>query len=73
MTTNKVEEVKQPLLEGAENQEEAPYAEPSRLTRQQINKCLMDIEDRHPLRSRVFPEHILPILKCCFRKRRPNF
>lgn len=59
-------EEKQPLIdEGA----------PDVLNRQQINQCMMDIEDLHPLRDRAKFDNILPALsflrKC--RKRKPDF
>ena len=38
---------------------------PDVLTRQQINQCLMDIDDLHPLRDRVRYYHILPCFKYC--------
>ena len=45
------------------------------LTRQQINQCMMDIEDLHPLRDRAKFDNILPSLrflrKC--KKRKPDF
>ena len=37
-----------------------------KLTRQQINKALMDIEDTNPLRDRVSPHHIATMLTRCF-------
>lgn len=38
-----------------------------KLTRQQINKALMDIEDTNPLRDRVSPGHIAKCLTTCFK------
>ena len=38
-----------------------------KLTRQQINKALMDIEDTNPLRDRVSPAHIARVLTMCFK------
>lgn len=34
---------------------------------------LMDLQDMHPLRDQVKIEHILPFLKICFKKRKPDF
>jgi hypothetical protein len=59
----------QPLLE------EKKFEDPDPLTRQQVNQALMDIEDLHPLRSRVKFDHIVPALKI-FRsciKKKPDF
>jgi len=59
----------EPLLE------EKKFEDPDPLTRQQVNQALMDIEDIHPLRSRVKFDHILPVLKI-FRKcikKKPDF
>ena len=47
----------------SENQPLIAYEEPDVLSRQQINQCLMDIDDLHPLRDRVRKHHILPCLK----------
>ena len=38
------------------------------LTRQQINQCIRDIQDWHPLRTKVRYYHILGCLKCFKRK-----
>jgi hypothetical protein len=38
-----------------------------KLTRQQINKALMDIEDTNPLRDKVSPHHIATILTKCVK------
>ena len=43
------------------------------LTRQQINKCLMDVEDLHPLRDKVDLHHITPILTWCFKSKKKDF
>ena len=40
-----------------------------KLTRQQINKALMDIEDTNPLRERVNPTHIAGCLTRCFKQK----
>ena len=47
----------------------ARYPPKQVLTRKQINKCLMDIEDTHPLKDMVGVEHITPVLKDlpCYR------
>lgn len=61
------------LLEGGDEPEEAPkeYV-PIPLTRQQINQCIMEIQDIHPLKNKVYIEHICPIFRpCC--KQRSNF
>lgn len=46
------------------------------LTKQQVNQCLMDIQDNHPLRERVKCKHILPccapVFKLC-KAKKPNF
>mmetsp|Transcript_5223 Transcript_5223/g.8087 ORF Transcript_5223/g.8087 Transcript_5223/m.8087 type:complete len:188 (-) Transcript_5223:2954-3517(-) len=58
------------LLAGRHDRED-----PDPLTRQQVNQCLMDIEDIHPLRSRAKLDHIVPALQVfrkCF-KRKPDF
>ena len=47
---------KEPLLENK-------YEDKDVLTRQQINQCIMDIQDIHPLRNRAKFEHIVPPLK----------
>ena len=39
-----------------------------KLTRQQINKALMDIEDTNPLRDRVAPANIAKVLTLCFKQ-----
>ena len=49
--------------------------EPDVCTRQQINQCIMDIQDIHPLRTRAKFDHIVPalrIFRTCF-KRKPDF
>jgi len=46
---------------------------PDALTRHQVNQCLMDIEDNHPLRERVHYEHIMPLCKLCKKDRIPGF
>lgn len=50
---------------------------PEPLTRQQVNQCLMDIDDFQPLKKRVKIEHICPCLqvfqRLCCRPRRPEF
>ena len=50
---------------------------PDPLSRQQVNQCLMDIDDLQPLKKRVKIEHICPCLqffqKLCCRPRRPEF
>lgn len=49
--------------------------EPDTLTRQQINQCLMDIQDMHPIADIARYYHIVPCLRpfrrC--RKESPNF
>jgi len=58
-----------PLIEKKEREKPDP------LTRQQVNQCLMDIEDMHPLKHRAKLDHILPclqVLRKC-RKRKPDF
>jgi hypothetical protein len=42
------------------------------LTRQQINQCLMDIEDIHPMRKCKMYE-IFPFLKPCMKKKKVEF
>jgi len=62
---------KAPLLD----KEEMVFEAPDPVTRQQVNQAIMDVEDMHPLRSRVYLEHIIPPLKIfrtCF-KRKPDF
>jgi hypothetical protein len=49
------------------------YVERTVLTRQQINKCWMDIEDTHPLREKVDLHHISPILTRCFQSKKKDF
>jgi len=44
-----------------------------RLTRQQINKCIMDIEDVHPLREMVDLVNLVPVLSWCYKKKRSEF
>lgn len=55
---------------------EAPiYEDPDPVTRQQVNQAIMDVEDMHPLRSRVYLDHIIPplrIFRSCI-KRKPDF
>lgn len=46
---------------------------PDALTRHQVNQCLMEIEDNHPLRDRVHYEHVIPAFKWCKGKRVPGF
>jgi hypothetical protein len=48
------------LLQDAEHEGHPPK---EILSRQMINKCLMDIQDSQPLKDKVEPEHILPIMK----------
>jgi hypothetical protein len=68
--------VHEPLLfDGGDDDEGAPahdtpedeFEEPDVLTRQQINQCMMDIEDIHPLQERVKLAHILPCFRMCFK------
>ena len=51
------------------------YPEKKVLTRRQINKALMDMEDLAPLKELVGPSHISPILEYvpCFNKRKRGF
>lgn len=51
------------------------YPEKKILTRKEINKCLMDIEDMEPLSNIVQMEHISPTLArlSCFKKRNLGF
>lgn len=58
------------LLDGRHTRED-----PDPLSRQQVNQCLMDIEDTHPLRHRARLDDIIPFLRVfrkCFKKR-PDF
>jgi hypothetical protein len=41
--------------------------EPDVLTQQQINQCLMDVEDLHPMRRSAKWDDVIPLLKP-FRK-----
>ena len=46
------------------------------LNRQQINQCLMNIMEMHPMRTRIKYDDILPPLKNlrrCFGKKKPEF
>ena len=46
------------------------------MTRQQVNKCLMNIEDDHPLRRTAHIDDVWPCLKLLTRfkkKRQPDF
>lgn len=47
-----------------------------RLTKHQVNQCLMDIQDIHPLKDMIKWKHIIPgcapCFKCCCKKK-PNF
>lgn len=46
-----------------------PYCEPDVLTRQQVNQCLMEIEDIHPLRQKAFfCKDVIPFLSCFHTK-----
>lgn len=49
--------------------------EPDKLSRQQVNQALMEIEDLHPLRDKARLGHVLPCLSPCLRfvKVKPNF
>jgi len=49
--------------------------QPDKLSRQQVNQALMEIEDLHPLRDRARLGHVLPCLTPCLRfiKVKPNF
>ena len=46
-----------------------------KLSRQQINQCLMDIEDAHPLQREACIDDIWPCLRytCCQKRRKPDF
>lgn len=50
-------------------------AEKKVLTRRQINRALMDMEDTSPLKHMVGAEHISPLLAClpCFKRRNIGF
>ena len=46
------------------------------LKRQQINQCLMQVQDIHPLRAKAAPDDIVPILgvfRRCIGKRKEDF
>lgn len=45
------------------------------LTRQQVNQCLMDIEDAHPLRREALLEDVWPCLRFVlfYKKQKPDF
>lgn len=51
------------------------YPESKTLTRRQVNKALMDMQDTSPLKEMVSIDHIQPCLKCipCFRGRGSGF
>ena len=67
------------LLEGGDEKAaliEKPAAEPvddGILTRQQINQCMMDIEDNHPLYEIAKFQHILPAFQRCMKLPKPDF
>ena len=44
-----------------------------KLTRQEINKGLQDIEDIMPLRDKVEMRHISSIFNMCYKKKHKNF
>ena len=43
------------------------------LTRKQINKCMMDIQDQMPIREMTDLWHIAPWFKMCFKPRKMPF
>jgi hypothetical protein len=51
------------------------FLAPDVLTRRQVNRCLMDIEEMHPLSYLADLHHCLPIFPCLRRCRssKPNF
>jgi hypothetical protein len=60
-------DINEPLLD-----KESMMEKPDKLSRHQVNQCIMEIEDNHPLRDRVHIEHIIPICKLC-KNRPPSF
>jgi len=62
-------DINEPLIDPADSVMEKP----DKLTRHQVNQCLMEIEDNHPLRNRVHYEHIMPAFKWCKKDRIPGF
>lgn len=58
-----------------DNDAEEKSAEPDTLSRQQINQCLMDIQDMHPIADLARYYHIVPCLKPLERckKKKKNF
>ena len=47
--------------------------DPDVLTRQQINQCIMDIDDIHPLLHRARKQHIMPCLRRCLGPPKSEF
>ena len=65
------------LLEGGDENSPLVAAEKPAddgvLTRQQINQCMMDIEDNHPLYEIAKFPHILPAFQRCMKLPKPDF
>jgi len=62
-------DINEPLID----KEVSVMEKPDALTRHQVNQCIMEIEDNHPLRERTHYEHIIPIFKLCKKNRTPSF